>query len=145
MVAIDSAKEGGEGQGKSRNEVKMHGKKIPRAHKLPKSKKTNKQTSKHTNSKHHIKWGHVAAGGRMGGRGEWGRWLDSASGQTKRTRVNYTFGYLCINTLAVGGNAKGGSSSRQAGRQLGEEQQKEEEEQWANCCFASGLKFNWLV
>lgn len=22
---------------------------------------------------------------------------------------------------------------------------KREQQQWANCCFASGLKFNWLV
>lgn len=50
--------------------------------------------------------------------------LDSASGQTKRTRVNYTFGYLCINTLAVGGTAKGSTGSRGAGER-GEGKSKE--------------------
>lgn len=73
--------------------------------------------------------------------------LDSASGQTKRTRVNYTFGYLCINTLAVGGTAKGstGSSSRGEGKKGRGEEGEKGQQQWANCCFASGLKFNWLV
>lgn len=68
--------------------------------------------------------------------------LDSASGQTKRTRVNYTFGYLCINTLAVGGTAKGSAEVKKEVRQG---RRDEGQQQWANCCFASGLKFNWLV
>lgn len=56
MVAIDRGSQGEgererERENEMGNEVEMHGKKIPRAHKLPKvEKKTNKQTH------HHIKW-----------------------------------------------------------------------------------------
>lgn len=61
-----------------------------------------------------------AEGGGGGGGGK--EVLDNASGQTKRTRVNYTFGYLCINTLAVGGTAKGSAGSR--GEEGGEAREK---------------------
>lgn len=50
-----------------------------------------------------------------------------------KTRVNYTFGYLCINTLAVRGAARSRSW------------QDPYRGKWLSCCFASSPKFNWLV
>lgn len=125
----------------------MHGKKIPRAHKLPKVEK--KQTNKHTIIQNGpCRCGHCQQ--EWEGReekekekeGEEEKCLIARLGKQNELVLTTHLG-ICVLTLwQLEEPLKAAAEVKKEVRQG---RRVEGQQQWANCCFASGLKFNWLV